>query len=40
MPVRAVPAWTASDQLNGDPAARLAELIRRNPSLLDTHDDR
>ncbi|MER7267446.1 hypothetical protein ABT344_03920 [Micromonospora carbonacea] len=37
--VKAVPAWPAdADRLKVDPAARLAELIRRDPSLLDSTD--
>ncbi|MFF3851965.1 hypothetical protein [Micromonospora sp. NPDC002575] len=37
--VKAVPAWPAdADRLKVDPAARLAELIRRDPSLLDGTD--
>jgi hypothetical protein len=36
MPVRPVPARTSGqDGPDGDPAARLAELIRRDPSLLE-----
>ncbi|RLK08744.1 hypothetical protein DER29_6610 [Micromonospora sp. M71_S20] len=35
MSVKTVPAWTpAQEGLTPDPAARLAELIRRDPSLL------
>ncbi|MDG4806516.1 hypothetical protein O7634_07070 [Micromonospora sp. WMMD1120] len=38
---RTVPAWAPGpDGLNPDPAARLAELIRRDPSLLDELDPR
>ncbi|MET8281198.1 hypothetical protein [Micromonospora sp. NPDC005174] len=38
---RTVPAWApGSDGLTPDPAARLAELIRRDPSLLDELDPR
>ncbi len=33
--VNTVPAWVDRDGLDPDPAARLAELIRRDPSLLD-----
>lgn len=34
---KTVPGWAAAaDGLAADPAARLAELIRRDPSLLDT----
>ncbi|WP_431973011.1 hypothetical protein [Micromonospora haikouensis] len=37
--VKAVPAWPSdADRLKVDPAARLAELIRRDPSLLDSTD--
>ncbi|MFI7432799.1 hypothetical protein [Micromonospora haikouensis] len=37
--VKAVPAWPSdADRLKVDPAARLAELIRRDPSLLDGTD--
>ncbi|MFC8846570.1 MULTISPECIES: hypothetical protein [unclassified Micromonospora] len=37
--VKAGPAWTSDDdRLKADPAARLAELIRRDPSLLDGTD--
>ncbi|MER7476020.1 hypothetical protein ABT351_35825, partial [Micromonospora sp. NPDC000018] len=33
---KAVPAWTPGREgLGADPAARLTELLRRNPSLLD-----
>ncbi|MEU9509014.1 hypothetical protein AB0D32_22365 [Micromonospora sp. NPDC048170] len=39
MSVKTVPAWTpARAGLNPDPAARLAELIRRDPSLLGDDD--
>ncbi|MER7166550.1 hypothetical protein ABT336_10860 [Micromonospora sp. NPDC000207] len=35
IPVRTTPPWqTDQDGATGDPAARLAEMIRRNPSLL------
>ncbi|WP_434741912.1 hypothetical protein [Micromonospora sp. SH-82] len=35
VPVRTTPPWqTDQDGTTGDPAARLAEMIRRNPSLL------
>ncbi|WP_435205304.1 hypothetical protein [Micromonospora sp. bgisy143] len=38
---RTVPAWAPGpDGLTPDPAARLAELIRRDPSLLDELDPR
>ncbi|MEV7330802.1 hypothetical protein [Micromonospora sp. NPDC093244] len=38
---RTVPAWAPGpDGLSPDPAARLAELIRRDPSLLDELDPR
>ncbi|MFG1881302.1 hypothetical protein [Micromonospora sp. NPDC049102] len=38
---RTVPAWAPGpDGLTPDPAARLAELIRRDPSLLDELDTR
>ncbi|MGC4853239.1 hypothetical protein ACLQ24_07510 [Micromonospora sp. DT4] len=38
---RTVPAWAPGpDGLTPDPAARLAELIRRDPSLLDALDPR
>ncbi|PYC71225.1 hypothetical protein C7C45_12555 [Micromonospora arborensis] len=38
---RTVPAWApGTDGLTPDPAARLAELIRRDPSLLDELDPR
>ncbi|WP_406073146.1 hypothetical protein [Micromonospora sp. NBC_01638] len=38
---RTVPAWVPGpDGLTPDPAARLAELIRRDPSLLDELDPR
>lgn len=38
---RTVPAWApGSNGLTPDPAARLAELIRRDPSLLDELDPR
>ncbi|TDC41550.1 hypothetical protein E1258_32765 [Micromonospora sp. KC207] len=37
--VKTVPAWTSgADGVKADPAARLAELIRRDPSLLDATD--
>ncbi|MGN9810583.1 hypothetical protein ACTMSW_14625 [Micromonospora sp. BQ11] len=39
MSVKTVPAWTPRDGLSSDPAARLAEIIRQDPSLL-TDDDR
>ncbi|MEV1147231.1 hypothetical protein, partial [Micromonospora sp. NPDC049799] len=39
MSVKTVPAWTPQDGLSPDPAARLAEIIRQDPSLL-TDDDR
>ncbi|MDG4833710.1 hypothetical protein O7627_31015 [Solwaraspora sp. WMMD1047] len=40
MSVKTVPAWAASsDGLADDPAARLADLIRRDPSLLGSPDD-
>ncbi|MFF5173964.1 hypothetical protein ACFY3U_15140 [Micromonospora sp. NPDC000089] len=32
---RTVPSWAGPEGLSGDPATRLAELIRRDPSLLD-----
>jgi hypothetical protein len=40
MSVKTVPSWaSASDGLAEDPAARLADLIRRDPSLLGSPDD-
>jgi hypothetical protein len=40
MSVRTVPAWAAAaDGLTDAPAARLAEMIRRDPSLLDGTDN-
>jgi hypothetical protein len=36
---KTVPAWAPQDGLTPDPAARLAEIIRQDPSLL-TDDDR
>ncbi|MCX4389182.1 hypothetical protein OG777_19935 [Micromonospora peucetia] len=39
MSVKTVPAWTPTrERLTPDPAARLAELIRRDPSLLGAGD--
>ncbi|MEV6799529.1 hypothetical protein AB0M91_14445 [Micromonospora rifamycinica] len=36
---RTPPAWTPAREMPGvDPAARLAELIRRDPTLLDSND--
>ncbi|SBV29305.1 hypothetical protein GA0070620_4877 [Micromonospora krabiensis] len=41
MSVKTVPAWTTGQREPGpDQAARLAELIRRDPSLLGGHDPR
>jgi hypothetical protein len=35
MSVKTVPAWTpGQDGVSADPAARLAEMVRRDPSLL------
>nr|MDT0660237.1 hypothetical protein [Micromonospora sp. DSM 115978] len=40
MSVKTVPSWAAaSDGLTEDPAARLADLIRRDPSLLGDPED-